>query len=467
MARGLALHMPSLPSALGLACLAVVMLPAATALARPSPERLSGLILSRIEDDRSQVCVQAAGIDLNATTTIRTGAACATTRADAPALGARFEIGSISKAFVGVLAAEMVARGEVKLEESLAALLPRDAGIAPGDVPDITLADLLTHTSGLPALPPGFRPRNPANPYADLTPAVVYGGLAGFKTPPAQARRYAYSNWAFLLLSDLLAQRARMPYDRLLRERVLAPLGMDDTFVARNDGVVPGRMANGRPAITWDVPVAYAGAGGLRSTLDDLARFARAMLGDVPDGTPPSLATALRTSRGKLRDGNAAVDLAWAWHLRKRQDGPPQVFHNGMTAGASAMLVLDAEQRRAAITLADAAGGFDDLALRILDGSTPLLAPRKAVPLDLPVAMAAVGRYQLAPSFVLTVVVADNRLYAQATGQGRFELKQDARGDHYAEVADILVRFHRNESGRVERLTLFQGGGAMTAARID
>ena len=207
------------------------------------------------------------------------------------------------------------------------------------------------------------------------------------------------------MLSDLLAQRAGKPYDELLRERMFAPLGLRDTLVARNDGLAPGRMSNGLPTPTWDVPVPYAGAGGLRSTVDELVRLARA----------------LRTSRSKLRDAGQAVDIAWAWHLLKRKDRSSLVFHNGMTADAAAMLVLDIEQRRAAITLADAAGG-----------------------------------YQLAPQFIISVSGEGGRLYAQATDQERFELPQDSRGDHYAEVADIALRFTGTE-----------GGGAFRATRID
>ena len=172
------------------------------------------------------------------------------------------------------------------------------------------------------------------------------------------------------MLSDLLAQRAGKPYDELLRERMFAPLGLRDTLVARNDGLAPGRMSNGLPTPTWDVPVPYAGAGGLRSTIDDLVRLARA----------------LRTSRSKLRDAGQAVDIAWAWHLLKRKDRSSLVFHNGMTADAAAMLVLDIEQRRAAITLADAAGG-----------------------------------YQLAPQFIISVSGEGGRLYAWAPSVERLD----------------------------------------------
>jgi hypothetical protein len=96
-----------------------------------------------------------------------------------------------------------------------------------------------------------------------------------------------------------------------------------------------------------------------------------------------------------------------------------------------------------------------------------LLLAARPVALDLPLAQAAAGRYQLGPQFVLTLSVDDGKLWARATGQGRFELRQDARGDFYATVADILVRFDRTADGKVSGLTLFQGGGAVKAARID
>lgn len=452
-------------------CAAAAVLVSAVATAVGSSavaqQRLDTLVIMRIEDDRSNVCIHALQIDLDALPSQRLGSGCASRRTDAPPFDARFEIGSISKALVGLLAAEMAARGELRLDEPIRALLPAGTAAPQINGAPITLADLLTHTSGLPRLPVGFQPGNPANPYADLTAASVYGGLAGLKPDHPPGTQYAYSNWAFLMLSDMLARRAGQPFDDLLRARVLAPLRMNDTRVSDNVGLVRGRHANGQPATNWDVPTAFAGVGGIRSTVEDLGRLARAMLGDAPEDIAPSLRSALQTSRNTLRNGNAQIDIAWAWHLRKRTDMAPLVFHNGMTAGFSSMLVLDIAQRRAAVVLADAAGGFDDLALRLVDGSTPMQAPRRTVPLDLRRAQGLVGRYQLRPGFVIAITLDEGRLHAQATGQGRFELLQDSRGDYYALVADIVMRFRRAADGRAEALTLFQGGGALPAARIE
>ncbi|MFN8735220.1 MAG: hypothetical protein ACK50B_01480, partial [Betaproteobacteria bacterium] len=62
------------------------------------------------------------------------------------------------------------------------------------------------------------------------------------------------------------------------------------------------------------------------------------------------------------------------------------------------------------------------------------------------------------------------QLHAQATGQGRFELLLDARGDFYTLATDLMIRFDGvgpAGDGRATGLTLFQGGGAMPARRID
>jgi CubicO group peptidase (beta-lactamase class C family) len=125
---------------------------------QPRATTLEELAHARIDGDRSAVCVQVARIELGATPEVATADECAAKRADRPAGNARFEIGSISKTFVGVLIAEMVERGEMKLDEPLESPVPRGTATPGTAAKPITLTDLLTHTSGLPVLPPGFRP---------------------------------------------------------------------------------------------------------------------------------------------------------------------------------------------------------------------------------------------------------------------------------------------------------------------
>lgn len=77
-----------------------------------------------------------------------------------------FEIGSITKTFTGTVLADMVRRGEVKLDDPVAKYLPAGVRVPSRNGRLITLLDLATHTSGLPRFPTGYEPPDPGNPYA-------------------------------------------------------------------------------------------------------------------------------------------------------------------------------------------------------------------------------------------------------------------------------------------------------------
>lgn len=78
-----------------------------------------------------------------------------------------FQIGSVTKVFTALLLANMAQRGEVKLDGPVAEYLPGEVKVPERDGKQITLADLATHTSGLPRLPTNLTFRTIADPYAD------------------------------------------------------------------------------------------------------------------------------------------------------------------------------------------------------------------------------------------------------------------------------------------------------------
>ena len=436
------------------------------ALAQESP--LQTLVQLRIDGDLSGVCLAAIRIAPGAGGLVADSVTrCAGSARSLPARpGYRFDIGAISKVFAGVVLAEMVERGEVTLDDPLQTYLPAGITAPLLDGRAITLRDLVTHTAELPGLPPRLRPVQPRNPYAAADSAAVHGSLADIQLEQAPGARFRDSNWGFMLLSDALGRRAGKPYDALLRERVLAPLGMNDTVAGGVSGVLPGHLPSGRVTPAWDFPASYAGAGGLRSTPADLAKFARALLGEFPASAPATLRAALATAPKKLRDANRSVALGMAWH-RVRLGEHEYVLHHADRGGFSSSLVVDPTNRTAAIVLADAAGGFEDLALRMIDAGVPLAPPRRTISLDAAAARTLAGRYALRPAVVLQVTVADGRLYAQSTGQPRVELLPDSRGDFHAAELDALLRFTRETDGKVSGVSLFQDGGVVHGRRLD
>ena len=147
--------------------------------------------------------------------------------------GARsiFEIGSITKVFTATLLADMAGEGLVGLDDPVQRWLPE----LPVRGRPITLADLTTHRSGLPRLPRGLL--LPAltvdrkDPYARVDPEWLEAAIPRTAPKRAPGERFVYSNYAVGLLGWLLARRAGMSYERLVRERICEPLGLRDTWV--------------------------------------------------------------------------------------------------------------------------------------------------------------------------------------------------------------------------------------------
>jgi hypothetical protein len=77
------------------------------------------------------------------------------------------------------------------------------------------------------------------------------------------------------------------------------------------------------------------------------------------------------------------------------------------------------------------------------------------------------GRYELVPGFWIDVTREGDRLFAQATGQPRFELFAESETRFFLKVVDAQIEFHGAEDGRADSLTLFQGGQELPGARVE
>ncbi|MBO9151369.1 serine hydrolase [Chitinophaga sp. GCM10012297] len=78
-----------------------------------------------------------------------------------------------------------------------------------------------------------------------------------------------------------------------------------------------------------------------------------------------------------------------------------------------------------------------------------------------------VGKYQLKPSFVISITKEEGRLYAQATNQPRHELYAESATKFFMKAINDRILFVKNEQGSPEKLILFQNGQEMPGKRID
>ena len=78
-----------------------------------------------------------------------------------------------------------------------------------------------------------------------------------------------------------------------------------------------------------------------------------------------------------------------------------------------------------------------------------------------------IGVYQLAPEFALTITRTENQLFAQATGQSKFEIFPSAENEFFLRAVKASVTFNKNEEGKVNSLTLHQAGQHMPAPKTE
>ena len=289
------------------------------------------------------------------------------THAEGPAPDHRtgFQIGSVTKVFTALLLADAVHRGEVELDQPLASILPAVASHPRGR--PITLVDLATHTSGLPRLPSGLQRqalRNREDPYAAFSTDDL---LAALQRPPARppGGRSRYSNYGAGVLGHALAEIGGASFEELVASRIAGPFALQATGVAAADLSPPaavGHTRRGRPTPDWSLP-ALAGAGALRSTVDDLLAFLAAHLdpGSGPLAAPVELVLPPRAPAGRH------LEVALGWHVLDRKGRPPLWWHNGGTGGFFSFVAFDPAVPAAVVVLTNSARSVDRLGMLLLD----------------------------------------------------------------------------------------------------
>ena len=379
-----------------------------------------------------------------------------------------FEIGSITKVFTAILLADLAGEGAVEFETPVQRLLGPEATVPTRNGAEITLLHLTTHSSGLPRMPDNFRPANAGNPYADYTVAQLYEFLSSHELQRDIGAEVEYSNLGTGLLGHALTLSQETDYETLVSRRLLEPLGMSDTSItlspSQQERLAVGHSVQLRPVANWDLPT-LAGAGSLRSTVNDMLTFVEANLGlrESPLLDEMSVAHAAR------RDFPApGMRIGLGWVIRSGH-GRDLHWHNGGTGGYRSFLGFDLESQTGVVVLSNSGDSVDDLGFHLLEQGYRLVLPpafRTAVDVDPAVYDDYAGRYQLAGNVVFTVSRQGDRLFVQLTGQPRFEVFPESETKYFYRVVDAQITFGRGDDGSVDHLVLHQNDMDQRAERL-
>ncbi|MCB1024390.1 MAG: serine hydrolase [Acidobacteria bacterium] len=429
---------------------------------------INKILEERLKQEPVGSAVSATVVDESGVKFYNTGTVSKKPNANAADKDTVYEIGSITKVFTGILLAEAIKRGEVKLDDPLSKYLPESVKAPEFGGKEITLLDLTTHGSSLPSLTDDFKPNDPLNPYANFTIEQLYAFLGRVKLEREIGSKFEYSNIGVGLLGHILAEQAKMSYEDLVKARILKPLKMNDSAVtftpSMKSHLAYGHNAEGKQTSNWDLP-AIAGAGALRSTAADMAKFLSANMGLTKTKISDSLAEA-RKIRKTYDTPPFKIGFNW---ITSVSGGKDIIWHNGGTGGYRAFAGIDQDAKKGVFVVTNGSASADDIGFHILNPSVPLRKiekPRATVSLSEEVLEKYVGEYELAPNVLATMTREKDRLFGQLTGQPRFELFAEKEDHFFLKAVKADVKFTRDESGNVTGFVLLQDGNTTNAKKI-
>jgi CubicO group peptidase (beta-lactamase class C family) len=251
-----------------------------------------------------------------------------------------FQIGSLSKLFVARILSDMVGTGELRYSDRLRDLVEPGLQLGSG-VGEVSIGDLVRHTSGLPRQPSSFLQLRyfvrylftGKDIYAYLSEAKLYEYLGSARVKSRVEHGYQYSNIGFAVLAHLLTVRNGMNFEDLAKSRIFGPLGMDNTcffpsasitnrIAEGHAGDQPLFLRRGRAMVSWRMTDVMYPVGGAYSTVEDMLRYADANLQELQIAT------------------NDPVLLGWQTeHLSKY--GVTVYYSHGMISGYSAYIGIE------------------------------------------------------------------------------------------------------------------------------
>ena len=369
-----------------------------------------------------------------------------------------FRLGSITKQFSAVAIMDLVEEGKLRLDQTLAEMLP--------DYPDVydsqvTLEHLLTHTSGIPSYTGMQEFWDQARKDHSVAEMLDYFDEKELEFTPGE--RWQYNNSGYFLLGAILEQVTGKTYAEVMEDRVFKPLGLGSTTYGDPTRVTPKRVegyqfAEGSYRVAGFISMSapYA-AGSLLSTVDDLARWndALAAIYRGEDGLISSETLKQMWTEYRLADGSE-TDYGFGWQLGHFQ-GARVVHHGGGIHGFTThslwlpdddifVAVLSNGHRQSPQMLSVQAAA--------LAMGKPLV--RRPAKVSSEVFKQYEGVYKIDDETERIVRLENGVLTTQRTGSGKLPVTPSSATDFYYEDSLTSISFELDAAGKVTGMLMKQ-----------
>lgn len=274
----------------------------------------------------------------------------------------RFQIASVSKQFTAAAVMLLVEEGRARLDQPLAGVLAN----CPARWQDITLHQLLTHTSGLGHWSDVDHVMTGAPSQQDVLDALAEQPLHD-----VPGTSFLYSSPAYALLGHLVTQLSGQSHPAFLRERIFVPLGMTATTTGEDPSSGWARGYRAGERVDVSMYTRLTGAGDMWSTVDDLARWTEAFAADrVVSAASRELMCAPHVPRG-TGDGPVRHEAYGYGLFTGDIAGEAAFFHPGDNPGYRSLLAwLPARRTTVAVLTNDESAPFDDVVRQVVAAAT-------------------------------------------------------------------------------------------------
>jgi CubicO group peptidase (beta-lactamase class C family) len=379
----------------------------------------------------------------------------------------KFRIGSVTKQFTAAAILKLQENNLLSVSDKLSKYI---ADFPRGD--EVTIHHLLTHTSGIHSYTSkdGFE--------GNVTKPIIADTLINvFKNDPYDfnpGERMLYNNSGYFLLGYIISKVSGKPYATYLKESFFDPLHMDNTGIhyggIKLDSEAKGYAKENNKfddVINWDMSWAGA-AGAMYSTVDDLLKWNQALYGGKVLNEK-SLQAALTPAT--LNNGTEpSMRYGYGLALTKFR-GEDIISHGGGLHGFVTQLAYYPEEKISIVMFSNTAQpevNFDpnkiaEAFLWSKMEKQSSYGEATVKPKDL---QSFTGRYEIVNAGVLTITTENDKLFAQLSGQPKFEIFPSSGDEFFWKVVDARLKFVRNEKGVVSHTKLFQNGQELTGNKL-
>jgi len=317
----------------------------------------------------------------NGRTIFRRGYGTADLRTGAPITPqTNFRLASFTKQFTATAIMLLSRDRALRYDDPLTRFFPD----FPAYGQSITVRRLLTHTSGLRDYEDIYFKQFAGTPEASIPQLLDADALKIMQAQPSPlfppGAKWRYSNSGYAVLAMIVEQVSHQPFGALLQQRIFTPLNMRRTIAFQNgknqvqQRAFGYRNQGGRWTFSDQSPTsAVLGDGGVYSSLEDLARWDRALarhtLLSAADMQPAL--TPVAVPGGAVNEEGKPVQYGFGWYLDPYR-GRARMYHDGETCGFRTTIQRFVDERLTVIVLANRIDlDVDALALKVADLFAP------------------------------------------------------------------------------------------------